>query len=195
MPHLAYALDDDDEFLHPVHGWFLLSRAVVFDSWICWRQALPDSRQVRNAMPASVGASIALLAHALHDIHQALPGYDDLDDNPFSVPRWWDPDADDEWGTGSCCLFRCSGQPASAFVAAWEARRHRSPGSLVRLVPVSNAHIEAALVTVPAVPPPWIGSGCPPPAGRSSKPGRRKPPTPRPGTAGQHPDEPQPAHC
>ena len=179
MPHLPWAESDDDEFYHPSHGWYLLSRSIVHDGWLSWRHAIPDCKQARQKMPLDVGTSIALLAQALHDVHQTIPGYGDLDDTPFQVYRWWDPEADDEWQTGCCVLFRysppCSPPgdgSAAIFCSAWEAKYRQEPPA--RLTVVSSRHLEATLVKTPLLLHPWIGTGAPAPANRQNSSSRRK---------------------
>lgn len=172
MPHLPWAESDNDEFLHPSHGWYLLSRAIVHDSWLSWRLAIPDDRYARRSMPLHVSTSIAMLAHGIHGVHETIPGYEDLDDNPFHVPRWWDPSADDEWNTGCRILFRIQGLSASMFEAAAHEKYPRNPP--IEIKTVSGIHLEATLLMTPAVLHPWIGTGSLPPAGHQTSSGRRR---------------------
>lgn len=172
MPHLPWAENDDDEFLHPAHGWYLLSRAIVHDSWLSWRQAIPDCKDARQSMPLDVSVSIAMLAHGLQCVHETIPGYEDLDDNPFYVPRWWDPTADDDWKTGCRILFRIQGLSAETFESAALAKYPRNSPIETRIV--SGVHLEATLLRIPAVLHPWVGTGSPIPANRQTSSGRRK---------------------
>lgn len=196
MPHLPWAESDDDEFYHPSHGWYLLSRSIIHDGWLSWRHAIPDCVQARQEMPLDVSASIAFLAQALHDVHMTIPGYGDLDDTPFRVSRWWDPEADDEWQTGCCILFRYNppcplleDRPAAVFQSAWEAKysweSKYKQDPPARLIAVSNRHLEATLVRTPLVLNPWIGTGSPTPANRQSSSSRRKSRTLPPGRLDQ----------
>ena len=191
MPHLPFALGDDDEFLHPSQGWLLRSRTIVFDSWLCWRQALPDPNQ-RHVLPRDVSIAIAVLAHALDDIHRTLPGYEELGDTPFSIPRWWDPEDGDGWQTGCLLLFRLEGTRPDDFLAAWRQRFRRLSASPVRLRAVSARYMEATLLKVPAVLPPWIESGSQPPVSRLARQRRRTPQTPPPRTDETHCGGPRP---
>lgn len=170
-PHLPYAYNDDDEFLHPVDGWLLLDRAITYDSWISWRHALPSDRQGRNAMTSSVSDAIAAVAEAIHELHQRMPGYQRLDRSPFAFPRWWDPRADDEWQTGRCCLFRLEGSRSRDLLEQWSPAR-----SAINLVAVSDSHLEAALISSH----PGVPQGGPPgggrPRGRGGSRRRQSPP-------------------
>lgn len=179
MPHLAWAENDDDEFLHPVHGWYLLSRSIIHDGWLSWRQALPDSRKARHSLPLDVSASIAFLAQALHDVHVTMPDYEDLGDTPFDVFRWWDPYAGDDWDTGCCVLLRMHDHTAGEFHGAWDAKfRGDAPG---RLIPISDDYMEITLTRTPLMLNPWIGNGSQPPAtSRRNPAARRKPRLPCP---------------
>jgi hypothetical protein len=121
MPHLPYALDDDDEFFHPKEGWLLLDRTIAFDSWIHWRQALPKSRLGRSRLCERTAALIEALAERLHALHQHLPGYADLDDTPFRFSRWWEPSSEGQWSQGSSCVFRIDGCAGRDVVEAYSA--------------------------------------------------------------------------
>lgn len=128
MPHLPYAYDDDDEFQHPVEGWLLIDRTIVFDSWILWRHALPPDRLGRSALDAETAALITALAEQLHAVHLRMPGYSALADTPFVFTRWWDPDSGDEgFRNGSSCVFRIKEQSIQTLV---EAVNVAAPGNL-----------------------------------------------------------------
>jgi hypothetical protein len=122
MPHLPYASHDGDEFRHPVEGWLLLCRTIVFDSWILWRHALPTDRSGQAMLDAETAALITALAEQLHAVHLRLPDYAGLDDTPFVFTRWWDPRSEDEaFRNGSSCVFRIKGQSVQALVEAVNA--------------------------------------------------------------------------
>ena len=143
-PHLSYARNDNDEFLHPGEGWLLLDRAVSFDSWITWRQALPDAPTARQQLTGDVAQAITALAYEIHRIHQRLPGYMRLGESPFVFSRWWDPYAEDEWRGGGICLFRIDGFRAAVI------EDRRPEGGHIRTRIISEHYIEAALVSDPA---------------------------------------------
>jgi hypothetical protein len=186
-PHLPYAYGDDDEFCHPSGGWYLLDRAITYDSWLTWRHALPGDRQLRNCLPVAVGEAITALALRLDSLHQQLPGYRDLWDCPFVVSRWWDPDAaDEDRRSGRCCLLRIEGfssaQLADAFVAARQEHWSAAPtsGSFLEFRLSKEAPLGEALPS----------RGAAAPGARPRK--RRSPPDQKSGSglAG-----PQPAQC
>ena len=174
MPHLPYARNDDDEFLHPSGEWFLIDRAITFDNWLLWRHALPFERHERSQLTAPVAATIETLADAIHDIHQAMPGYKGLGDTPFRVSRWWDPSDQEGWQSGGCCLFRIEGFCSADILE----RADRSP--FLSLRAVSGLFVEAGLLNPAArlLDPP---GQCPEDA---SSPGSRKPPSRNPGKSG-----------
>lgn len=116
MTHLPYAWRPEDEFLHPFAGWLLLERAVVFDSWLSWRDVLPIGRRDCQAMTLEIHQAITALAGELHSIHQRAPNFRALGANPFKVHRWWDPLADEPWRSGRICLFQVDGYSSEAFI-------------------------------------------------------------------------------
>jgi hypothetical protein len=162
MPHLPFATDDDDEFLHPTEGWLLLDRTVAFDSWISWRQVLPSSRPKRARLTSCAADLITALAERLHILHQQLPGYSDLDDTPFHFSRWWEPGSDLEWRARSC-VFRIDGVPCRDVINASrlvDGLNHlelsEAPGKLIdaRLVgPEINSFISGQSDLLPSLPP------------------------------------------
>lgn len=127
-PHLPYASDDDDEFLHPSLGWLLIDRTVVYDSWIHWRQVLPPDRPGREQLDATAATLIEALAARLHAIHQRMVSYAELDDTPFRFHRWWEPRSEiEDFRNGSGCIFSIKQNRPQAFMDAFlEAR----PGQL-----------------------------------------------------------------
>lgn len=143
-PHLPYAYHDDDEFLHPDEGWLLLDRAIVYDSWLAWRHALPESRAARERLTAEAALAITALAYEVHRIHQRLPGYMRLGASPFKVSRWWDPYADDEWAAGGICLFRIDDFRGAI------VKDRQEPSSQVSLRVLSEHWVEASLISEPA---------------------------------------------
>lgn len=189
-PHLSYAYDEDDEFLHPIEGWLLLDRAIAYDSWITWRHALPPERESRNSMTPQVCAVIHTLAEALHDIHQSMPGYEDLGQSPLVVPRWWDPEADDEWSTGRCCLFRVEGFRSGEVIHHW-----REEDGVIALVMASPHHLEATLLIEASSDPAVFRSSSRNGKRRRSTSGRRRPQSPPPETPAAGPPAPAPARC
>lgn len=170
-PHLPYAYSDEDEFLHPIDGWLLLDRAVVYDSWISWRQVLPRGSRDCRALNEDVNNAILALAAELHAIHQLIPGYRQLGESPFQVTRWWDPAAGDPWNSGRLCIFSLADCSSGDFIIHW------LPGeSGVHLESLGDTYVRARLLTIPAGDPaaPRLVGGQRRGRGRSHK--RRSPP-------------------
>ena len=172
-PHLPYAYRDEDEFCHPLDGWLLLDRAVVYDSWISWRHVLPrGSRDCRTLKPET-NAAILALAGELHAIHQRLPGYRDLGQSPFRVTRWWDPHGGAPWAGGGFCIFSLDGCSSDAFIVHWLPAQ-----SSIHLEALGDTYIRARLLKSPAeTPPAPRPDGAPPPKRARSR--KRQSPPPR----------------
>jgi hypothetical protein len=177
MPHLPYAQNEGDEFLHPSGEWFLINRAITFDNWLLWRHALPLKRHERRQLTAPVAATIEALAGAIHAVHQTMPGYKGLDDTPFRVSRWWDPSDREGWQSGACCLFLIKG-----FCSA-DILEHGARSSSLSLQAVSELFVEANLLS-PASQPLDHPDHC---SEAASNPGSRKSPSRRPGKSGSLP--------
>lgn len=108
--HLPWSEAPEDEFLSPDGNWYYSFRAIVLDSWLLWRDALPLEPELRQLLDEDIYDSITALARRLHAFHQTLPNYKQLADSPFKVTRWWDPSDDDPfWSKGRSCLFRLDG--------------------------------------------------------------------------------------
>lgn len=108
--HLPWSECPEDEFLAPDGNWYYVFRAIVLDSWLLWRDALPPEPDLRLQLDEHIFDSITALARRLHSFHQGLPDYRQLTDSPFTVSRWWDPsDPDPFWNQGRSCLFRLNG--------------------------------------------------------------------------------------
>jgi hypothetical protein len=145
MPHLPYAFGDDDEFLHPKHGWLLLARAITLDNWLSWRTALPRDHPRRGQLTAEAAANIAALAEAVHAIHRRLPGYRALGDNPFHVIRWWDPARNSGRQSGTICCFRIEG------FSSHDILEHAAACPELCLDAVTGLYVEASLVSPEAL--------------------------------------------
>lgn len=139
-PMLPWATCPEDEFCTPTGKWFLTCRAIVTDSWLQWRHALPADHRQWSRMSRKVYTTIRILAGHIHTAHCLMPGYKDLSDGPFAVSSWWDPDHEDPTQRdGSLCLFRIDGMTA----------REITPFFIgipsVRVRQVSERFVEAAL--------------------------------------------------
>jgi hypothetical protein len=105
--NLSWSTSPEDEFQAPDGAWYYSFRAIVLDSWLLWRDALPPELALRQQLSQPVSDNITALARRLHCFHQSLPDYRQLTDSPFVVTRWWDPsDEDPFWNQGRSCLFR-----------------------------------------------------------------------------------------
>lgn len=116
--HLPYSDRPEDEFLYPNGQWMYAFRALVTDSWLLWRDALPANPASRALLSAPQVTWIEVLGDALHRIHQTLPGYAQLEDSPFEVRRWLDPhDSGTPWHEGRRCHLRLDGVKPERFLA------------------------------------------------------------------------------
>lgn len=116
----------DDLFQTPLGEWHSIYRAITFDNWLIWADALPVEPDLRSQLSLSVSNAITLLADALHQDHQSFPNYRRLGSSPYTIGRWWDPtDQDEGYGSGDCVLLRLDGFSASDL-----QRRFRGGGRL-----------------------------------------------------------------
>ena len=94
----------------------LVTRALVKDSWLLWKDALPDEEHLWDELTDDAVTSITALAKSLHVMHRAMKGYKRCDESPFTVSRWWDPtckgDADDNYDSGKFALLKFDGLSA-----------------------------------------------------------------------------------
>jgi len=165
-PHLPYAYRDEDEFHHPVDGWLLLDRSVVYDSWISWRHVLPQASRDCQDLTPEINGAILTLASELHAVHQRMPGYRDLGESPFRIVRWWDPLLDHPWNTGQFCVFFLENCSNDEFISHW-----RSAESTLHLEVLPSGSIRARLTQSPAA---VLGSLLPPDAARPRERARRR---------------------
>jgi hypothetical protein len=112
--HLPYAESPADEFQLPDGSWAYTLKAIVTDSWLLWKHALPEDPALRRLLDATAVAGITALAGELHSAHTHFPDYKALDDSPFQVSCWWDPsDFSGQWNTGRRLLARVDGYQAA----------------------------------------------------------------------------------
>lgn len=114
--HLRCSESPREEFQGPSGEWFSIFRAIVLDSWLTWKDALPD-HPIRGPLDEEIASSITGLALRIHAAHVALPDYRRLSESPFRVSRWWDPFANDDWQTGAKVLLRLEHYSAQRFAA------------------------------------------------------------------------------
>jgi hypothetical protein len=97
-------------FITPEGERYSVFRAVSYDNWLIWRDALPDNPTLWTRLEQDTFLQIQELGRRLNLMHQALPDYKRLSDTPFTVGRWWDPlDDEGDWDSGSRCLLRIDG--------------------------------------------------------------------------------------
>jgi hypothetical protein len=94
-----------DWFRHPDGRLLHRCRAIVYDSWLLWSHALPESSALWPQLEQEQADAITALAGRLQAMHRTLPGYSKLDDSPFRVSAWWDP-SDADWADGDRVRFR-----------------------------------------------------------------------------------------
>lgn len=118
-PHLSCIDDPAHEFQAPDGTWLLIFRAIVYDGWLCWKDALPEEPILRAKLDRSSYEGIESLARRIHVVHQLMPNYRTLVKSPFSVRRWWDPDDEDPlWRSGRACLLKLDGYTSKEFERA-----------------------------------------------------------------------------
>jgi hypothetical protein len=110
-----------EEFQGPNGDWFSIYRAIVLDSWLTWKDALPD-QPMTGPLDTDVASAITTLACKIHAAHMQLPDYRRLTQTPFRVGRWWDPFATDGWEDGSRVLIRLEHYSAQRFASKIPAR-------------------------------------------------------------------------
>lgn len=86
----------------------LVTRALVKDSWLQWKDALPDEEELWPQLTPEAVVAITALAKALHGMHRSMKGYKNCDESPFTVGRWWDPTGDDDYESGKFALLKFS---------------------------------------------------------------------------------------
>lgn len=139
--HVPGSERPDDEFQAPDGAWLSIFRAIVFDSWLIWRDALPTEPELRQRLDHDTFDCITSLAKQLHLFHQSLPCYRGLTVSPFHVTRWWDPDDSDEaWTSGRSVLFYMDDYSSADIIRLCSKR----PG--LKLRAVSHRYVEASLM-------------------------------------------------
>ena len=139
--HVPWSESPEDEFLAPDGQWYSVFRAVVFDSWLIWRDALPPEQDLRQQLTWDAYNEITRLARQLHLLHQATPTYRGLTVSPFHVSRWWDPsDTDEQWSSGRSCLFHMDDYSAGELCRLCVKRPE------LQLRPITKRYVEASLI-------------------------------------------------
>lgn len=135
-----------ESFLTPSGEVYSTFRAVSFDNWLLWRDALPDNPTLWGRLDISQFERIQELGRRINVIHQALPDYRRLSDTPFTVGRWWDPlDNEEDWCTGGRCLLRIEGYAVKQLPLELAERQG------LDVMPISSHWAEFSLTGDPAV--------------------------------------------
>lgn len=138
--HVPWSESPEDEFLAPDGQWYSVFRAVVFDSWLLWKDALPSEQDLRQQLTWDAYQEIMQLGRQLHLFHQTMPTYRGLTVSPFHVTRWWDPsDSDEQWNSGRSCLFHMDGYSSS------ELCRLSAKRTGIQLRSITKRYVEATL--------------------------------------------------
>ena len=95
----------------------LVTKALVKDSWLIWTDALPDEEHLWDQLTGDAVESILTLAKALHAMHRNVRNYKLCEESPFTVSRWWDPTADDDYDSGRFALLKFAGLNAKELAA------------------------------------------------------------------------------
>lgn len=97
----AHCLPPGDAFRLPGGRLCSPQRAIVFNSWLTWKDAL--SSQIRRPLSRDQAMAIGKLARILTNTHKAA-FHARPRQSPFKVYRWWNPD-DPSWSHGRRCLI------------------------------------------------------------------------------------------
>ena len=114
-------------------------RALVRDSWLQWRDALPPEESDWSGLTEPIVDTIQILAKAIHQLHRNLPGYKQCEESPFTVSRWWDPEDNEGWQLGGRCLFRFKDTTALELINGLPRKTQ------LELVQISENWVEASI--------------------------------------------------
>ena len=131
------------DFQTPSGQKFLMIRSIVYDSWITWREALPDDTEQHALLSHDVYNNIVELAGRVHKLHQSLPGYKQTTESPFQFVLWWDPtDTDENWNSGKVCRFMINDYSADDLIHYNSLKRV----TRLTLKPLTSRLVEATAV-------------------------------------------------
>lgn len=114
------------EFRFPAGGHCPLDRAIVYNSDLTWRQALPKHAVLWSGLQAHQVAGIARLARALRERELTTRSASSWRQRPWQVMQWWDPQAPD-WASGRRALLK--------------PRHHSVAEALVFLIPSDTLQV------------------------------------------------------
>lgn len=143
MFHVPGSTRPSDEFLAPTGQWLSTYRAITYDGWMLWKDALPDVITLWGDLGLAAYENISLLAKRIHVLHQNVENYRRLDESPFCVSRWWDPlhpeGGDEHWQLGRHVLLRITSMNAKQFMAIPQRRNQ------LHIKPVTTNWMEVTL--------------------------------------------------
>jgi hypothetical protein len=152
-----------DEFQAADGQWYSAMRAVSFNSWLQWRDALPAEPAQRRRLTPAIQEAISSLGRHIDELHQRLGEYRRLGASPFRVGRWWDPDGEPPWDSGRRILLR------HERLSAQDLLVHRPPRCPLLTATISTHWLELELPATAVV-----ATGAPATTSRVP-PGRRRP--------------------
>ncbi len=135
-----------ESFKVPDGSTYLTIRAIVYDSWITWNDALPEEPEQRELLTEEIFGNIKELATRIHKVHQSLPNYKNTTEAPFNFVLWWDPtDPDKDWNLGKTCRFMIDDFSADDLLYYSSLKR----GNRLLIKPLTKRLVEARAVPVP----------------------------------------------
>ena len=130
-------------FDSPTGQKFLTIRAIVYDSWITWKDALPVDKEQQALLSHDVYNNIVELAGRVHKLHQSLPTYKGASESPFEFVLWWDPtDPDENWNSGKTCRFMIDSYTSDDLIHYNSIKRN----SRLLLQPLTSKLVEAVAI-------------------------------------------------
>tara|TARA_R100001463_G_scaffold66150_2_gene119596 strand:- start:724 stop:1179 length:456 start_codon:yes stop_codon:yes gene_type:complete len=131
-------------FVNPTGQNFLTIRAIIYDSWITWKDALPDDIAQHSLLSEDIYNNIIELAGRVHKLHQSLPNYKATTESPYEFVLWWDPsDTDENWNSGKTCRFMIEDFTAQDLLHYNSTKRN----SRLSLKALTNKLVEASAIS------------------------------------------------
>lgn len=93
------------EFQFPAGGYCPLDRAIVYNSDLTWRQALPRHAALWGSLQTHQVVGIARLARALRELELTTRNASSWRQRPWQVMQWWDPLLGD-WSSGRRAILK-----------------------------------------------------------------------------------------
>ncbi|MEB3319331.1 MAG: hypothetical protein VKI63_00130 [Cyanobium sp.] len=134
------------EFRFPAGGYCPLDRAIVYNSDLTWRQALPKHGSLWSSLQSQQVAGIARLARALRDRELTTRIASSWRQRPWQVMQWWNPLTAD-WSSGRRALLKPRDHSLT------EALEFLAPSPELRVAPRSCDLVEVLVLRAPTRPP------------------------------------------